>query len=221
MRGARHLENIAKYHLVKSITATGLIGEETRIVEEKTLKVNIRNVNAGNVVRFEGRIDGDTTWKTIQDITGAVEEQLVNVAVFDYLRVRIQTLDIPGASGDLHISSYYDLFQVTSSGEIIIATGGTVNVSGLSAFVTSEVTIDDSSWTAVSPTGSLTTRAGVAVQNFTGFELKIREDNTGGYVGIIVPDQAERFEDWNESVTFYLRAEPGAGSVTVNIEEVG
>ena len=83
------------------------------------------------------------------------------------------------------------------------------------------VTIDDSSWTAL-PATALTGRNQINIQNFTGFEIKINHKNTGGYAnnGMRIVDSSERFYQITDALVIYARAESGAGSVVLDIEEI-
>ena len=97
---------------------------------------------------------------------------------------------------------------------------GSFSPSGLTiAGEFTQVSINDTGWTLV-PATALTDRNQINIQNFTGFEVKIRFDNTGGYLGMRIPDSSERFYQITESILIYARAESGAGTVTLDVEEL-
>lgn len=82
-----------------------------------------------------------------------------------------------------------------------------------------EVTINDSSWTAL-PAVALSGRNAISIQNRSGFEVKLNYTSSAGYVGMVVPDQYERHYDITDAISIYARAISGAGSVVVIIEEI-
>jgi len=82
-----------------------------------------------------------------------------------------------------------------------------------------EVTINDSGWTAL-PSIPLNDRNAIAVQNFSGFEMKYNYATVGSYAGMRIIDRANRELDIKDDIILYGRAEPGAGSVVVDVEEV-
>jgi hypothetical protein len=97
---------------------------------------------------------------------------------------------------------------------------GTFTPSGLqSAGRVTEVDIDDTSWTALPPI-PLTGRNAISIQNVTGFTLKVNYRNDVAYVGMIVPNGNERYYDIKDTITIYARAQPGSGTVTLNVEEL-
>lgn len=81
-----------------------------------------------------------------------------------------------------------------------------------------EVTISDSSWTAL-PATALANRNAVGVQNFSGQEIKLNYDNTTvGYVGVIMRDADQRQYDIDDSILLYAKS--SAGSCTIIVEEI-
>ena len=118
----------------------------------------------------------------------------------------------------------YDKFTTDGGGNTAVRVSGS-NFSG--SFRTSgltiggkitEVTISDSSWTAL-PATALPNRNAVGVQNFSGQEIKLNYDNTTvGYVGVIMRDTDQRQYDIDDSISLYAKA--SSGSCVVIVEEI-
>lgn len=98
---------------------------------------------------------------------------------------------------------------------------GTLKVSGLNiAGRVSQVTIDDSSWTPL-PALALENRNAIGIQNSSGVEIKLNYDPaTIGYIGVKMGIEAERYYDITDAIIIYAKAAPGAGTVSVIIEEL-
>lgn len=98
---------------------------------------------------------------------------------------------------------------------------GTFKPSGLTvAGRVSEVTINDTTWTAL-PATPLENRNAIGIQNTAGVEIKLNYDPlTVGYVGVKMGIEGERYYDITDSIPIYARAKAGAGSVTIIIEEL-
>lgn len=83
-----------------------------------------------------------------------------------------------------------------------------------------EVSISDSGWTAL-PSSPLSGRHQINIQNFSGYEVKINADNSvSGYIGMRIPDSNERFYQVTDSIVLYAKAESGAGSIVIDVEEL-
>ncbi len=81
-----------------------------------------------------------------------------------------------------------------------------------------EVNLDSSTWTALPPT-PLTGRNAVGVQNLSGISIKINHSSgVGGWVGILVKPNGERYYDITDSVIVYAKAE--SGTPTIVVEEI-
>lgn len=98
---------------------------------------------------------------------------------------------------------------------------GTFTPSGLqNAGRMTEVTIDDTNWTALPPT-ALNDRNGISIQNQSIFEMKIHYDNTTvGYKGTKIPADGERFYDIKDTIIIYGKLAPGSGSAVILVEEL-
>lgn len=85
-----------------------------------------------------------------------------------------------------------------------------------------EVTIDDTSWTAL-PATALTDRKLLAIQNQTGFEIKVTPNSPqpAGYSGWTIIDGGEKFYNITDGLTYYAKAEAGSGSIVIDVEEIG
>ena len=81
-----------------------------------------------------------------------------------------------------------------------------------------EVTLNPTTWTAL-PSTALPMRNALGVQNRTGTEIKVNYDPTVvGYVGMVIPDLAERQYDVTEAITLYGKSQ--VGTVIVAVEEL-
>jgi len=98
---------------------------------------------------------------------------------------------------------------------------GTFSPSGLTIQGrVSEVTINDSTWTPL-PAIPLENRNAIGIQNSSGTEIKLNYDqSTVSYIGVKMGIEGERYYDITDSIPIYARAKPGAGSVTIIIEEL-
>lgn len=100
--------------------------------------------------------------------------------------------------------------RVKLSGAAVFTPSGLFN-GGL----VTEVALSDASWVAL-PTVALTDRNAIAVQNTTDFEMKLNYVDSVGYVGVIIPANAERFYNITDAIVIYGRLETGGiGSVVV------
>jgi len=98
---------------------------------------------------------------------------------------------------------------------------GTFSPSGLRiAGRVSVVSIDDTSWTPL-PATALDARNAMAIQNVSSNEIKLNYDSaTVGYVGVRMFPSSERFYDITDEIVIYAKAEPGAGTITIVVEEL-
>ena len=106
--------------------------------------------------------------------------------------------------------------------ELIGEVSGTFTPSGLqNEGKYTSVTINDTSWAPVPPTGQVG-RNQINIQNFTGYEVKINHTGSGAYAnnGMRIPDQNERFYQIAEGIVIYARAESGSGSIVIDVEEL-
>jgi hypothetical protein len=101
-----------------------------------------------------------------------------------------------------------------------IAVTGTFTPSGLRiAGKVSEVLLSTTSWTALPPSGALSNRNAINIQNYSGDEIKLNFDPLEpGYVGIYLNDQSERNYDIKDSIQIYAKAKTGGAVIT--IEEI-
>ena len=90
---------------------------------------------------------------------------------------------------------------------------------GLStAGVVTVVALNSSTWTAL-PATALANRKALAIQNRSGTDVKINySSGVAGYVGMVIPDGAERFYDVGAAVTVYGKS--ASGTPSVNVEEL-
>ncbi len=96
----------------------------------------------------------------------------------------------------------------SSSAPSGLRTGGLVTV----------VALNSSTWTAL-PATPLSGRNAVAVQNYSGIEIKINYDTgVAGYVGMTVIDKSERQYDITDAIILYAKS--ASGTPSVNVEEI-
>ena len=95
----------------------------------------------------------------------------------------------------------------------------TASFSGLrSGGRVTEVQLNALTWTAL-PAAALLGRNALCIQNNSGTEIKINYNPAqAGYVGIVIPNSAERQYDITEEVVIYGKA--SAGTPTVYVEEI-
>ena len=222
----KHNINLGKFTLKSSFDSTGRIGMDKNAVREEIfLNVFIRDVNAGNVIRIEGRVSNDDTWQTVQDLTGAFESQLVNIAAYDFVRFSCQTLDV-ASEGLIFCTSYTDLklpalYATNGDGDWALNVIGETRPRGLSkeGLMTS-VPLVDTGWTAL-PATAQTDRNAIGIQNNTGFDIYLNFVNTATGLGdsIIVRDGDFKTYDITDEIILYGRMSTG-GSGSVIVEEL-
>lgn len=108
--------------------------------------------------------------------------------------------------------------------DVVIANAiaGSFSPSGLkNGGLHQEITINETTWTQL-PAAALTARNQINIQNFSGSEIKINLDNgVGGYIGMRIPNNTERFYQITDAIALYAKSEPGSGSsVVIDIEEI-
>lgn len=85
------------------------------------------------------------------------------------------------------------------------------------------VTVTDAGWTALPPT-PLAGRNAIRIQNQSVAEIKTNYDFTAalpaGYEGMWIKPNAESYYDITDSVVIYAKAEAGAGSISIAVEEI-
>ena len=76
------------------------------------------------------------------------------------------------------------------------------------------VPITSIGWTPL-PATALNNRNAISIQNVSGTEIKVNFVNNVGYVGIVIPDDGERFYNITDDIVIYARAASGSPSITV------
>lgn len=121
-------------------------------------------------------------------------------------------------------------FTQTDGGDTAIRIKGETDVklSGLNieGRVT-RVTLNDTTWTALERSGStyptgagaLSNRNAIAVQNFSGIEIRLNYDNTEATThGVVMRNGSERYYDITDDITIYAKAT--TGNPEIIIEEI-
>ena len=133
-------------------------------------------------------------------------------------------MTLPAALNDREYQKFIDI----APGETAVRISGTnfsgtFTISGLNtAGRVSIVTVNDTTWTAL-PSGmsALSDRNAMAIQNQSAFNIKVNySDSVVGWVGMKIPPDGERFYDIQPGIAVYVKAEPGAGSVDIAVEEL-
>jgi hypothetical protein len=81
------------------------------------------------------------------------------------------------------------------------------------------VSVNDATWVPL-PAAPLSDRNAIAIQNNTGFEMKINYVDNVGYVGMSIPPSGERTYDIKDSIIIYGRMTSGAGAQSIDVEEL-
>jgi len=82
-----------------------------------------------------------------------------------------------------------------------------------------EVTLNDSTWTAL-PASPLSSRHALNVQNDSGSEIKVNFSNAvATYTGMVVKFGEERFYNIDNTIILYGKSETGT-TPTINVEEI-
>jgi len=113
------MSNSLVYALNQIITAPGSLGIGG-IKDEGKVRFVISGAGPANVVRVRARITGQSTWATLADLTGNVN-QLVDVVAYDQLEVICLVFDTIDGYGFRIVASSFDgstLFISTPDGEI-------------------------------------------------------------------------------------------------------
>ena len=112
-------------------------------------------------------------------------------------------------------------FSLDGDGNVIVRTSakGEFKLTGLNnGGVITEVVLNETTWTAL-PASALSERNAMSVQNRSGIEIKINYSNSvSGYVGVVVPNNGERFYDITDAITIYAKS--NNGTPTVVVEEI-
>ncbi len=102
---------------------------------------------------------------------------------------------------------------------------GTIERAGLAIKgVVTQPTLNDSTWTKLTPS-PLANRNALAIQNNTGFEIKVNYQVTDidveipGFTGMSIPDTGERFYNIKSTIDVYGKFETG-GSGAPDVEEL-
>ena len=98
---------------------------------------------------------------------------------------------------------------------------GTFSQSGLfNGGRITDVSVTDAAWAAL-PAAPLGNRNAISIQNPSGASIKLNYDPlTVGYVGITIASGGERMYVITDSIQVYAKAEAGAGTVTITVEEI-
>lgn len=109
-----------------------------------------------------------------------------------------------------------DCTAVRVVGDLNATVSGGITTGGRVSFVT----LSAVAWVALP---ILANRIAMGIQNETGFEIKVKHSNTGGYEGVTIEDGDERFYDFDKtsSAVVYARLEPSAvGASDLTVEEL-
>jgi len=128
---------------------------------------------------------------------------------------------LPANLNDRELDKFEDV-----SGETVVKTRvvsgaitGEFSPSGLiNGGLITEVTLNSSTWTAL-PATPLSDRNALAIQNYSGQDIKINYDNSAvGYVGVLIKNESERNYDVKDTIIIYAKS--STSSCTVTVEEI-
>lgn len=93
---------------------------------------------------------------------------------------------------------------------------GTFTPSGLTiAGVITIVPLSSTIWTPL-PATPLSKRNAISIQNQNAVEIKLNYSSSiVGYVGVVIPNNGERFYDITDQIVIYAKASSGTPSITV------
>lgn len=142
------------------------------------------------------------------EITGASGDVAINAA---NLNIEVQTSGFGPYPDSMQLTDGTDTLAVNGDGSLSAKTSG----QSVGGWVT-ELSINPSTWTALPAHAG---RNGLGIQNRSGQEIKINYDNSVvGYVGIVVPNNGERYYDLSAAVPVYVKS--ASSSCTINVEEL-
>ena len=180
---------------------------ETRIVRTDEVRLQKEDQPYPNI-RYYGRsddinaADSDAVWQVFRQV------RVGNVVTTTYAHK---------GSFTCKWSDRTTYFQAaTPSGEPLAAASN-VRLSGLNiqGRVTT-VALSANSWTALPPGGPLPYRNTVAIQNQSGFDIKINYDPAiSGFNGVWIVSGGERVYDITENITLYAKSDIGPASIIV------
>lgn len=116
--------------------------------------------------------------------------------------------------------------EVASKWNLWRGVGGVPEVSGFLqtaglriAGKTSQVTVNDNSWTPL-PTIPLINRNAISIQNFSGTGIKLTFNPLDGSHGYLITNGSERYYDISDQILIYGRSISGGGNATIIVEEL-
>lgn len=116
----------------------------------------------------------------------------------------------------------YTKFDIDEDGNTLVRTSakGEFTFSGLkTGGKVTEVTLNDTTWTAL-PGTSLAARNAIAIQNVSADDIKLNyDDGVAGYIGVLITAGGERQYDITDGITVYGKSASGT-TPTINIEEL-
>lgn len=183
-----------KYNLVHRATSTGIISE-AYIRDEAKIRFVIENAGAGNSIKVEGRLVGQSDWVSLLDITGS-DNQVIDVSTYEEIRVSVISYDSLGNYIDV-IGSSFDNVTTSATGsatwgmiggtlsdqsDLQAALDAKVNLSSFGLLNPEEIYID-------SQGGDDTTGTGNVVFPFETLEkaLTLTTDTSKNYVIFMAP----------------------------------
>lgn len=108
-------------HIVRDFTATGQVGPDYLVTNMTgNLRVAVENVGGGNVLLVKGRLEGQSTWVTLETITGPTSGITVDISVVDQIQFECTTYSASGGIPKVIGSGFFK--QATGGGG-----GGSIN----------------------------------------------------------------------------------------------
>jgi hypothetical protein len=118
----------------------------------------------------------------------------------------------------LIVEPRFNQLPISASNRLPVESTGSVIPAGLyNGGETTEVELVDTEWRPLPPV-ALANRNAIAIQNYSGIEIKVRYTDTGGYSGMRIVNLGERFYNITDDIIVYGRS--SSGTITVDVEEL-
>jgi hypothetical protein len=156
-----------KYSIVERITSTKVF-DSVYVRDEAKIRFVVENADAGNTVRIQGRLIGQTAWVQLLDITGT-NNQVLDITTYEDIQVSVFAY----ASLTDHI------MVIASSFDNVIGFSGNYNDLTNKPTIPAAITTKDEGITLTTDTTSV---------NFVG--AGVTATNTAGAVTVTIPGGA-------------------------------
>ncbi len=110
------LTQTSKFHRKHTIDATGVLPHvnDNKLLEETKLRVSAIGVGVGNIVSIQAKLQDETTWTSLGNVTGATSV-VFDVGTWDQLQFEVTTY---GGSAGILIASGFISVQINEPLEV-------------------------------------------------------------------------------------------------------